>query len=213
MQNKNLIRFVESFILLPVLTISSQMPAGSITQAVDNIINTPPIVSSQKLNIENSDLLVVNDATSQKLEDEKIKADAIDSYFKAHDMPLEGMGMKMVLEAEKNDIDWRLLPAIAVRESTGGKFDCKKVENNAFGWGSCKIGFKSTEEAIETVARNLGGNNPKTEMHYDNKTTKQILRAYNPPSVVPKYAQQVMSIMDAIGKADTAPVVTTPATT
>lgn len=189
------------------------MPAGSITQAVDNIINTPPIVSSQKLNIENSDLLVVNDATSQKLEDEKIKADAIDSYFKAHDMPLEGMGMKMVLEAEKNDIDWRLLPAIAVRESTGGKFDCKKVENNAFGWGSCKIGFKSTEEAIETVARNLGGNNPKTEMHYDNKTTKQILRAYNPPSVVPKYAQQVMSIMDAIGKADTAPVVTTPATT
>ena len=204
---------MESFILLPVLTISSQMPAGSITQAVDNIINTPPIVSSQKLNIENSDLLVVNDATSQKLEDEKIKADAIDSYFKAHDMPLEGMGMKMVLEAEKNDIDWRLLPAIAVRESTGGKFDCKKVENNAFGWGSCKIGFKSTEEAIETVARNLGGNNPKTEMHYDNKTTKQILRAYNPPSVVPKYAQQVMSIMDAIGKADTAPVVTTPATT
>ena len=27
----------------------------------------------------------------------------------------------------------------------------------------------------------------------------QILRAYNPPSVVKKYAQQVVSIMNAIG--------------
>ena len=36
-------------------------------------------------------------------------------------MPLFGMGMKMCKEAEKNELDWRLLPAIAVRESTGGK--------------------------------------------------------------------------------------------
>ena len=117
-------------------------------------------------------------------------------------MPLLGMGMKMVEEAEKNNLDWRLLPAIAVRESTGGKFECKKVSNNPFGWGSCKIGFDSNEEAIETVARNLGGNNPNTEKHYDNKTTKQILRAYNPPSIVLRYAEQVISIMNAIGPED-----------
>ena len=66
---------------------------------------------------------------------------------------------------------------IAVRESTGGKHDCVKVENNPFGWGSCKISFDSNEEAIEIVAMNLGGNNPNTEKHYDNKTTKQILRS------------------------------------
>ena len=187
--------------VLPVLTISS-IPVGSISQAVVNVVNTPSIISSQKLNTESSDLMVINEAKDQKLEANKIKAQAIDSYFKAHDMPLEGMGMKMVLEAEKNEIDWRLLPAISVRESSGGKFDCKKVENNAFGWGSCKIGFKSTEESIEIVAKNLGGNNPKTAQHYDNKTTKQILRAYNPPSIVLRYAEQVMAIMDAIGDAD-----------
>ena len=140
--------------------------------------------------------------TSNGIEAQKLKADAIDTYFKERSMPLAGMGMKMVIEADKNDLDWRLLPAIAVRESTGGKFECKKAEFNSFGWGSCKINFNSNDEAIETVARNLGGNNPKTAKHYDNKTTIQILRAYNPPSVIRRYAQQVISIMDDIGPAD-----------
>ena len=193
---------MESFILLPILTISSQMPAGSISQAVVNIVNTPSVVSQEKQNISISDFLALNDVKNQKIEDQKIKAEAIDAYFGEHDMPLEGMGMKMVEEAEKNDLDWRLLAAIAVRESTGGKFECKKVENNAFGWGSCKIGFKSNEEAIEIVAKNLGGNNPNTARHYEDKTTKQILRAYNPPSIVPRYAEQVISIMNTIGSVD-----------
>ena len=91
------------------------------------------------------------------------------------------------------------MAAIAVRESTGGKFDCKKVENNPFGWGSCKIGFDTIDESIETVARNLGGNNPNTAYHYSGKDTKAILQKYNPPSIVPRYAQQVMSIMNEIG--------------
>jgi hypothetical protein len=140
----------------------------------------------------------------------KLEADAIDAYFAAHDMPLKGTGLKMAQEAEANDIDWRLLPAISVRESTGGKFDCKKAENNPFGWGSCKIGFKSLDKAIETVAMNLGGNNPKTASYYDNKTTKQILNSYNPPSIVPRYTQQVIAIMNNIGNEDMAITPLTP---
>ena len=197
---------MESFILLPVLTMSS-VPVGAISQTVIGIVNTPSIVSSQKQNTEASgqpaspDLggLAINETIDQKLAAQKTKADIIDAYFKAGDMPLAGMGMKMVQEAEKNNIDWRLLPAIATRESTGGQNACKKVTNNPFGWGSCKIGFNSIDEAIETVALNLGGNNPVTAMHYKNKTIKQILHAYNPPSVVPHYAEQVMAIMNAIG--------------
>ena len=132
----------------------------------------------------------------------QLQADAIDAYFKAHDMPLLGTGMKMVEEANNNDIDWRLLPAISVRESSGGKHDCSKTKNNPFGWGSCRIGFKTLDQAIETVAQNLGGNNPGTASHYDNKTTKQILHSYNPPSIVPRYAEQVISIMNDIGPED-----------
>ncbi len=157
---------------------------------------------AQKLNIE---VAASNQAVDPKLVLQQAEANAIDTYFKERDMPLAGVGMTMVLEAEKNDLDWRLLPAISVRESTGGKNDCNKVANNPFGWGSCKIGFNTIEEAIATVAKNLGGNNPNTARHYEDKTVTQILHAYNPPSIVPRYAEQVISIMNTIGPEDMTP--------
>jgi len=202
MKNNNLIRFAQSLVLLPVMTMSLSL--GSIHN-----IETSRNILVQKVNIEAGGTLAFNQAIDPKADLNaqilKAEAEAIDAYFAEHNMPLAGMGMKMVLEAEKNDIDWRLLPAIAIRESTGGKNSCDKVKYNSFGWGSCKIGFKSNEEAIETVAKNLGGNNPNTAHHYDNKTIKQILRAYNPPSIVPRYAEQVMSIMKNIGDAEIIP--------
>lgn len=196
MKNNNLIRFVQSLVFIPALTMSFTMPGVNNLETSQNLL-------VKKVNIEAKGLVTLNKAadpeagpSSQVL---KARAEAIDAYFAKRGMPLQGMGEKMVEEALKNDLDWRLLPAIAVRESTGGKFECKKVPNNPFGWGSCKIGFKSNEQAIETIARNLGGNNPNTARHYDEKTVIEILRAYNPPSIVPKYAEQVMAIMDVIG--------------
>lgn len=134
--------------------------------------------------------------TTQEEVVRKEKADAIDAYFAKYDAPLEGYGMKFVLEAEKNEIDWRLLPAIAMRESTGGKHACKKVPNSVFGYGSCKISFNSIDESIEIVARSLGGNNPNTAHHYEDKTTLQILKKYN--SVIPTYSKEIVRIMKTI---------------
>ena len=198
---------MESLILLPIATMS--VPIGGLTQAGYSIVSSSQIVLSQKQNIDISHLFAQNTVIDEEAINKKIKADAIDEYFKERDMPLEGTGMKMVLEAEKNDLDWRLIPAIAVRESTGGKNECKKVSNNPFGWGSCKIGFISNEHAIEVIAQNLGGNNPNTARHYDEKTTTQILRAYNPPTIVRRYAEQVISIMNAIGEPDVSEVLAT----
>lgn len=198
MKKNNLVRFAQSLVFIPALTISFSMPGISNIGVSQNLL-------VKKVNIEANGPLTLNQVVNSKaevdlkLKIQKAKAEAIDAYFAEYDMPLKGTGMKMVVEAEKNDLDWRLLAAIAVRESTGGKNECKKVPNNAFGWGSCKIGFKSNEQAIETVARNLGGNNPNTAHHYDEKTVTEILRAYNPPSVVPRYAEQVTSIMKDIG--------------
>ena len=197
MNKNNLIRFAQSFILLPFVI--GTVPIGGVLK--DNITQKNfQTVFMQKENIEAPSMIAFNQAKEQEALDLKAKADAIDSYFESYDMPLFGMGMKMVEEAKKNNLDWRLLPAIAIRESTGGKHDCKKVENNPFGWGSCKISFGSNEEAIEVIAKNLGGNNPNTEKHYAQKTLKEILQAENPPSVIPRYAEQVISIMDSIGE-------------
>lgn len=203
MKNTKLIRFVSSFVLLPAVTMSGASASQPASAVVDSG-NTNQVVLLEKLNIAGKALVANKEeeaqAQAQALREKK--AEAIDTYFAKYDMPLEGTGLKMVEEAEKNGIDWRLLPAIAVRESTGGKHACKKVKNSFFGWGSCKINFQSAEEAIEVVAKNLGGNNPNTDHHYAGKTTKEILQKYNPPSVVPRYAEQVMKIMDTIGEAD-----------
>jgi hypothetical protein len=204
MKKNNLIRFVQSLVLLPVIT--TAFPLSGL-----NVINSAPSALVQKVNIEASGDIALNQAmtpeanliseqlTKQKIESE---AGAIDSYFAERDMPLVGTGMTMVKEAYINGLDWRLLPAIAIRESTGGKNACDNVKYNPFGWNSCKTGFDSYEDAIATVAANLGGNNPNTASSYTNKTIKQILQAYNPPYVAPRYANQVMAIMNNLGSPD-----------
>ena len=122
------------------------------------------------------------------------KADKIDAYYGRHNLPLTGYGMKMVLAAEKYGVDWNLIPAIGMRETTGGKFACY---NNPFGWGSCKIKYNSFDESIEALAKNLGGANPKTSYYYAGKTTAEKLYYYN-GTVVASYPREVMKIMTKI---------------
>lgn len=122
------------------------------------------------------------------------KAKRIDDYFSKRGMPLSGYGAKFVEISEKCNIDWRLLPAIGVRESSGG---LHMMNRNPFGWGSAKIKFYNFEDAIETVSDNLCGFNPATAAYYKNKTTFQRLWAYN-GTVMPSYPQEVIDIMDLI---------------
>ncbi len=222
MKKNNLIRFAQTLFFLPF--VAGTVSLGGVLDSSSPAREPVPIVFAEKdiylneyrddsrqvfvsdeVGIEGSGVLafsLVMDQRARDLDLKLKKAKLIDDYFGLRGMPMKGTGMRMVEEAERNGLDWRLLPAIAVRESTGGKFECAKVPNNPFGWGSCRIGFSSYEEAIETLARNLGGNNPNTQEHYEDKSTKDILRAYNPPSVIPRYAEQVMSIMRAIGNED-----------
>ncbi len=210
MKNKNLkkfaLNFVNSFILLPVFATSMPTTDGFNQVVSKDNSREPAVVLSQKLNLAADNLVAFGNSSNNapSIEDQTLEdqANAIDAYFRKYGMPLQGMGLKMAMEARDHDMDWRLIPAIAVRESTGGKFACKKATFNPFGWGSCKIGFDSYEKAIEILAKNLAGKNPKTEHYYSGKTTKEILQKYNPPSIVPKYAEQVMAIMDAIGPAE-----------
>ena len=127
----------------------------------------------------------------------KEHAEAINSFFKNRNMPLAGSGMTFVLVAEKYGLDWRLLPAIGVRESSGGKAACGY---NAFGWGSCKLhNFNSYEEAIESLGKNLGGANKATSRYYAGKTTSEKLYYYN-GSVEPPYTGEVIAIMGMINE-------------
>jgi hypothetical protein len=122
------------------------------------------------------------------------RADKIDTYFKTRSMPLAGYGAKFVKEADRCGIDWRLIPAIGVRESSGGK---RMMNNNPFGWGSAKIAFKNFDEAIEVVTSNMCGENPNTARYYKDTDTMEKLYWYN-GTVMPSYPKEVMSIMKMI---------------
>ena len=134
----------------------------------------------------------------KKQDERKERIEKIEKYFQRYHLPLRKYASFFVDSADRYGIDWRLLPAIGMIESTGGKFACKHVGHNAFGWGSCKLGFSSYKEAIDTISKNLAGKYYKTAHRYQGKDTKGILEVYNPPSVVPNYARKVMHEMDII---------------
>lgn len=127
------------------------------------------------------------------------QAQLIDDYFALRDAPLSGYGKTFVEIAIKYDLDYRLLPAMAQRESSGGRNDCQSVPNNPFGWTSCKYGFPTMENAIETVAKNIAGENEKTARYYAGKSIRDRLIAYNGVGVVPEYPNEVFLIMSKIG--------------
>jgi hypothetical protein len=135
--------------------------------------------------------------------DPEDRAKKIDRYFENRGMPLSGYGAEFVAAADRYSIDWRVLAAISVIESTGGRAMCG---NNPFGWGSCRSGvgdFGSLTEAIDYVSKNLGGANPRTASAYAGGVDED-LHSYN-GTVDPTYPQKVKDIMSEISRTPLSP--------
>ena len=165
---------------------------------VTQVLAFVPFMAIPSISVTSHISLETSPVTKEEVSVDTIREDrarAIDTYFKERSMPLHGTGMTFVLVAEKYGLDWRLLPAIAIRESSGGKNACSY---NVFGWGSCKLhNFHSYEEAVEALGRNLGGANKNTARYYAGKSTYDKLYYYN-GTVVPTYPDEVLAIMKKI---------------
>ena len=187
MSKQNIIRYLQSIIAIPMM---------SIVMPLAGIQNIPDIASTNVNKIEIPSSVI----TTQEEKDLKKQAEQVDTFFGKYDAPLEGYGLKFVTEAKNNGLDWRLLPAIAMRETTGGKQACKnpKAPNNNFGWASCKSGFESVDQSIEHISETLSGNNANATHYKDGMTTDKILKKYNPDSIIPGYSKQVIKIMKMI---------------
>jgi hypothetical protein len=116
---------------------------------------------------------------------------ALKAFFERYHCPVRGLAHEFLLAADKNDLDWRLLPSISLIESGGGK---AMAHNNLLGWGSTGKSFPSMRVAIHTVADRLG--NSKL---YKDKDLQGILTTYNPR---PEYSYRVKSVMRQLGTAD-----------
>ncbi len=190
MKKTQITQFLQSFVAIPLFAVT--MPLSGVA------ITTPMAPESAKI-VTVSTLPAI---TPQEEAIRKEQAREIDDFLEKRNSPLAGYGQKFVDEAYKNGIDYRLLVAISGRETgfADPRFMCKRagIVNNAFGYGSCKISFKSIDESIEVVSKKLGGNDPKLKHYHDKMTSDQILKKYNPDSIVPGYSKQVVRIMKMI---------------
>ncbi|MBI4100301.1 glucosaminidase domain-containing protein [Candidatus Microgenomates bacterium] len=98
--------------------------------------------------------------------------------FLAHyNSPLEDFAPAFIESADRNGVDWKLVPAITGVESTFGKAIPAK-SYNAYGWANGEYYFKNWGESIEIVNKTL------KEKYIDRgaNTVEKIAPIYAPPS-------------------------------
>lgn len=109
-------------------------------------------------------------------------------FLAERECPIDKYAADLIRAADDNDLDWRLLPSISIVESSGGKYF---LNNNVFGWNSCKEPrFSSVREGIHYVASMLGNSDL-----YKQKSVDAVLRVYNPEE---GYTALVKSVMRTI---------------
>lgn len=102
------------------------------------------------------------------------------SFLRNYNSPLYDYAELIVETSDENQLDYRLIPAIAIQESGG----CKVIPHNSYNcWGYGIYGntvtrFSSYDEAITTVARGL----KKNYIDKGLTTTSAIMSKYTPSS-------------------------------
>lgn len=104
------------------------------------------------------------DQVDSKQLDERAKI--LQAYLQKYNSPLQYHAQDFIDAADANQMDWKLVPAIAGVESTFGKFipgglNTPYTSYNAWGWGvygTQSLGFKSWRDGIFTVSTGLKQN-------------------------------------------------------
>jgi hypothetical protein len=108
----------------------------------------------------------------------------LDTIFQSFGCPAPYHVKEYLGAADTYAIDYRLLPAISVLESTCGIY---QHENNRWGWASARKGFASFRAGLEYIAHELANGR-----YYKNKTLIEKVHMYNPR---PQYARQLDRLM------------------
>lgn len=125
-----------------------------------------------------------NQLVQTVIESEDARDQIVAKFLERHNSPMQPYdfyGKKIVEIADRYQIDFRLLPAIAMQESNLCKNTNKNAPHNCLGFGIHKSGtldFDSYEDGFERVGREL-------KAYYIDKgrvTVEQIEKKYTPSS-------------------------------
>ncbi len=103
--------------------------------------------------------------------------------------PFKHLAEDFLRAADRHELDWRLLPSIAVIETGAGR---TAERNNIFGWDSGRKTFTSVRDSIYVVASRL-----ECSKLYRGKNLDEVLTTYNPLPEYPGKVKQVMRLVDA----------------
>ncbi len=162
-------------------------------------LSTDQIIPSQNQNFKlYSALPVSNNQIFQQVDYLDGRSILVRNLFRKYNSPLQDLNIQFIEVADKYGLDFRLLPAIAMQESLGGK---KVIQDsyNPFGYGiygNLVIKFASWEEAVEKVGKALKENYLSQGLN----TPDKIMAKYTPPSLLSggTWAKGVKSFMQEL---------------
>ncbi len=117
------------------------------------------------------------------------KVENVRNYLAGRHAPLAAYAEEFVKAADHYNIDYRIIAAISVIESGGGKHNFRP--HNAWGWG--KKPFENWTEGIWTVSAGI------SRYYSRGLTTPQLIAPYYCPPNAIKWAQNVNFVMNQIG--------------
>ncbi|HCC68236.1 TPA: hypothetical protein DEP90_03510 [Patescibacteria group bacterium] len=164
-------------------SILNQDLSGEITVYAANTVNI------EQMNIENLDVdKSKGTATYTGNSSIDSQTENIRKYLNKRNSPLAKYAEEFVKAANNYGIDYRLVAAISVVESSGGIYCFRPY--NAWGWG--KSGFNSWKDGIWAVSKGLS-------KYYSSgvNTPRKIAYRYCPPNAV-KWGNNVSYVMNLI---------------
>ena len=108
----------------------------------------------------------------------------LEAFFRMYHCPEPTYVQAYLNAADRYGIDYRLLPAISVRETTCG---VAEHDNNRWGWDNGRQSFVSIETGIDFISRQLSSG-----QWYAGKSIPQKLFTYNPRHAYPGEVQRIM---------------------
>ena len=118
--------------------------------------------------------------TQSEIISKDARTEMVRQFFAKYDSPLEPYATEVVETADTYGLDFRLIPAIAMQESTL----CKKAPKDSYNcWGFGIYGGKITRfdnysHAIQTITKTLALQYKKDGLH----TPEEIMSRYTPSS-------------------------------
>ena len=109
-------------------------------------------------------------------------------FFILRASPISHLAEDFLQASDRHGLDWRLLPSIAIVESSGGKY---YPNNNIFGWDNGSTHFASIQRSIDVVGAQIA-----KIRFYRGKDLNGFLRVYNPVGDYPSRVKKVIRSLD-----------------